>query len=86
MIALVLQHFPARLHQLYLVNTPRVLKWVVAVAKSGLPQETQAKIQLCQSDSDLLPFPASILDVPAEEEAAQQVSRCAVVHSMALTC
>lgn len=57
-----MQHYPARLHQLYLVDLPVVLKWVVAAVKPVLHVETRAKIQVCQLPSPLFPFPSSILD------------------------
>ena len=57
-----LQHYPARLHQLYLVDLPVVLKWVVAAVKPVLQAETRAKIQVCQLPSPSFPFPPSILD------------------------
>ncbi|DBA92828.1 TPA: hypothetical protein ACH3X1_003011 [Trebouxia sp. C0004] len=56
------QHYPARLHQLYLVDLPVVLKWVVAAVKPLLHMETRAKIQVCQLPTPVFPFPASILD------------------------
>jgi len=57
-----MQHYPARLHQLYLVDLPVVLKWVVAAVKPVLHVETRAKIQVCQLPSPVFPFPSSILD------------------------
>jgi len=57
-----MQHYPARLHQLYLVDLPVVLKWVVAAVKPVLHAETRAKIQVCQLPSPVFPFPSSILD------------------------
>lgn len=57
-----MQHYPARLHQLYLVDLPVVLKWVVSAVKPVLQPETRAKIQVCQLPSPLFPFPDSILD------------------------
>ncbi|DBA73543.1 TPA: hypothetical protein ACH3X2_009788, partial [Trebouxia sp. C0005] len=56
------QHYPARLHQLYLVDLPVVLKWVVAAVKPVLHAETRAKIQVCQLPSPVFPFPSTILD------------------------
>ena len=57
-----MQHYPARLHQLYLVDLPVVLKWVVAAVKPVLHVETRAKIQVCQLPTPVFPFPSSILD------------------------
>lgn len=57
-----LQHYPGRLHQLYVVDLPVVLKWVVAGVKPALHPETRAKIHVCQLPSAEFPLPHSVLD------------------------
>ncbi|DBA73545.1 TPA: hypothetical protein ACH3X2_009790 [Trebouxia sp. C0005] len=80
------QHYPARLHQLYLVDLPVVLKWVVAAVKPVLHAETRAKIQVCQLPSPVFPFPSTILDftsplkrisLPSAAHTSGGQSRCA---------
>ena len=58
----VLQHYPGRLSQLYVVDLPVVLKWVVAAVKPVLHPETRAKIRVCQPHGADFPLPSSVLD------------------------
>lgn len=74
------EHYPARLHQLYLVDLPVVLKWVVAAVKPVLHSETKAKIQVCQLPSPLFPFPASILDFSTTHNRASLPSTARVAQ------
>ena len=62
------QHYPARLHQLYLVDLPVVLKWVVSAVKPVLQPETWGRIQVCQLPSPLFPFPAALLDFSVSQK------------------
>ncbi|KAL3148442.1 hypothetical protein ABBQ38_013893 [Trebouxia sp. C0009 RCD-2024] len=62
------QHYPARLHQLYLVDLPVVLKWVVSAVKPVLQPESWGKIQVCQLPSPLFPFPAALLDFSVSQK------------------
>lgn len=63
-----MQHYPARLHQLYLVDLPVVLKWVVSAVKPVLQPESWGKIQVCQLPSPLFPFPAALLDFSVSQK------------------
>ena len=76
------QHYPGRLQQLYVVDLPVVLKWVVAAVKPVLHPETRAKICVCQPPSANFPLPSSVLDfsastnkgsLPANSQAPSQV-------------
>ena len=77
------QHYPGRLHQLYVVDLPVVLKWVVAAVKPVLHPETRAKIHVCQPHGADFPLPSSVLDftssakqgsLPAGSQTPTQVS------------
>ena len=49
------QHYPSRLHQLFFVEPPAVMKWPIQAAKPLLHAETGNKIQVCSLDDPALP-------------------------------
>ncbi|KAK9828057.1 hypothetical protein WJX81_006250 [Elliptochloris bilobata] len=64
-IALTLnKHYPARLHRLFLVETPRVVHWPVQAIKQLLHPTTAAKIILCGRDDARLPISMDAVSPP----------------------
>jgi len=69
----VLQHYPNRLHQLFIVGLPPQLRWVLATLKPLLQPETKQKIRsISVSDPDL-PLPESVLS-PGFESITEEVT------------
>lgn len=50
------QHYPSRLHQLFFVEPPAVMKWPIQAAKPLLHAETGNKIQVCGLEDPVLPI------------------------------
>ena len=68
------QHFPHRLHQLFLVDLPPQLRWVLATLKPLLHPQTKEKIHTISISDPALPLPASALQAPRLEGDAAEVS------------
>ena len=62
-----MQHFPYRLHQLFLVDLPSQLRWVLATLKPLLHPQTKEKIHTISISDPALPLPASALQAPRLE-------------------
>ena len=69
-----MQHFPHRLHQLFLVDLPSQLRWVLATLKPLLHPQTKEKIHTISISDPALPLPASALQAPRLESDAVEVS------------
>lgn len=69
------QHFPGRLHRLYVVGLPASLAWVVDTIRPVLHPTTAANIRICTADDASVPLPPHVLN-PAPD------SPCASVDAM----
>ncbi|KAK9809766.1 hypothetical protein WJX73_004329 [Symbiochloris irregularis] len=56
------QHYPARLHQLFLVELPAQLRWVLGAIKHLIYASTSARILTVHADDTRCPLPRAALD------------------------
>ena len=61
-VARVLQHYPARLHQLYILELPIILRWVLGAVKHSIHPATAGRIRTCSAVESCLPLPLGVLD------------------------
>lgn len=50
------QHYPSRLHQLFFVEPPAVMKWPIQAAKPLLHADTGNKISICSVSDPAVPI------------------------------
>ena len=56
------QHYPARLHQLYILELPIILRWVLGAVKLLIHPSTAGRIRICTASEGCLPLPITALD------------------------
>ena len=56
------QHYPARLHQLYILELPIILRWVLGAVKLLIHPSTAGRIRTCTAAEGCLPLPITALD------------------------
>ena len=90
------QHYPGRLHQLFLVGLPPALGWVLAAVRPALHPATAAKIRQCFASDACLPAqlrrggpnpnpnPALPPGLPASAASARASSAAAASASLAV--
>ena len=67
-----LQHYPSRLHRLYLVDVPTLLKWLASGVLQILQPETRAKASLaacCVKDRRLPQSPDFVSSIQEKRQA-----------------
>lgn len=57
-----MQHYPGRLHRLYVVGLPASLAWVVDTIRPVLHPATAAAVRTCEADEACLPLPPHVLN------------------------
>ena len=62
MSACAVQHYPARLQQLFILELPIILRWVLGAVKHMIHPSTAARIRTCSAVENCLPLPLSVLD------------------------
>lgn len=68
-----MQHYPHRLHQLYVVDLPSQLRWVLATIKPLLHPQTKEKIRTVSNSDPALPLPTHLLHSPRADSATAEV-------------
>ena len=87
-----MQHYPARLHQLYILELPIILRWVLGAVKHLIHPSTAARIRTCSAVENCLPLPLNVLDEQMSASVSpgsllhgclpsEQLARSAVLHS-----
>ncbi|KAK9906365.1 hypothetical protein WJX75_000628 [Coccomyxa subellipsoidea] len=56
------QHYPGRLHRLYVVGLPASLAWVVDTIRPVLHPTTTAALRTCDADEPSIPLPPHVLN------------------------
>ena len=61
-MSFVLQHYPGRLHRLYVVGLPASLAWVVDTIRPVLHPTTTAALRTCDADEPSIPLQPHVLN------------------------
>lgn len=73
------QHYPARLHQLYILELPIILRWVLGAVKHLIHPSTAGRIRTCTASEACLPLPLSALDESVSTSVSLLISPCMCV-------
>lgn len=68
-----MQHYPNRLQQLFIVELPPQLRWVLATLKPILQPQTKEKIRTISMSDPALPLPENVLLSPRFEGKEEEV-------------
>ncbi|CAL8462219.1 g1750 [Coccomyxa elongata] len=60
------QHYPGRLHRLWVVGLPASLAWVVDTIRPMLHPTTATNLRMCEADDSSVPLPPHVLNPPPD--------------------
>ncbi len=61
-----MQHYPGRLHRLWVVGLPASLAWVVDTIRPMLHPTTATNLRMCEADDSSVPLPPHVLNPPPD--------------------
>ncbi len=61
-----MQHYPGRLHRLWVVGLPASLAWVVDTIRPMLHPTTATNLRICDADDSSVPLPPHLLNPPPD--------------------
>ncbi len=71
----ILQHYPNRLAEAYVVGPSRILNWAWRISSSAVPATTGAKVKQVEMGDPSLPLPSAALDLPPHQPPAAPKAR-----------